>query len=98
MNDELPIHKRRVVYQVPGINSVSVQRDIVYKSEEATDLKLDVYAPKGLSNSARLPGIVFIHGGPLPPPLQLQMKEENYAPFDFANHAQGHHAFDIFRQ
>ena len=75
MNDELPIHKRRVVYQVPGTDSVSVQRDIVYKSVEATDLKLDVYAPKGLSNSARLPGIVFIHGGPLPPPLQLQMKD-----------------------
>ena len=75
MNDELPIHKRRVVYEVPGMGSVSVQRDIVYKSVEATDLKLDVYAPKGLSNSARLPGIVFIHGGPIPPPLQLQMKD-----------------------
>lgn len=54
-----------VVYKVPGMERVSVRRDVVYKSGDPR-LKMDVYTPPGLGKSARRPAVLFIHGGTPP--------------------------------
>jgi acetyl esterase/lipase len=66
MDREPSVYEKRVVYQVPGMEGVQAHRDLVYKSVEGTDLKLDVYVPPGLPAGTQLPGVLFIHGGPLP--------------------------------
>lgn len=57
---------RRIVYHTEGMRSAHVQRDIVYRRDGGTDLLMDVYAPAGLSGAARLPAVLFVHGGPIP--------------------------------
>lgn len=71
MNKEIPIHERRLVYQIPGMDKVEVQRDLTYKNVEGTELKLDIYTPANLPSNTRLPGVVFIHGGPIPSDMPL---------------------------
>ncbi len=56
-----------IVYAVPGMEQAVVQRDLTYKTDGATEVKMDVYAPPGLGAAARLPAVIFIHGGFLPP-------------------------------
>jgi acetyl esterase/lipase len=51
-----------VVYKVPGMERVSVRRDITYKSGDPR-LKMDVYTPHGSARGARRPAVLFIHGG-----------------------------------
>ena len=77
MDSELPFYEKRIVYQVPGMDDVTVQRDLVYSKVGGTDLKMDVYSPKYLSDDTPVPGVLFIHGGPisadLPSPKDWQM-------------------------
>lgn len=54
-----------VVYKLTGMERVSVRRDVVYKKGDPR-LKMDVYTPPGLGGSARLPAVLFIHGGAPP--------------------------------
>ncbi len=68
--ENVPGTQKRIVYSIPEMDRANVQRDLVYKSAEGTELKLDVYAPADVSKSARLPGVVFIHGGPISPQMQ----------------------------
>ncbi|MEA2604649.1 MAG: hypothetical protein QOF89_5641 [Acidobacteriota bacterium] len=62
--------KKPVVYTVPGMEAVEVRRDLVYRrlpnGTELTELKMDVYLPPGLPETERRPGVVFVHGGPIP--------------------------------
>ena len=72
MNEELSARIRqiveaRVVYEIPGMETVDVRRDIPYKTVEDRVLEMDVYRPAGLADGERRPGVVFVHGGPLPP-------------------------------
>ena len=55
---------KRVVYHVPGMDAVTVQRDMSYGPEDET-ARMDVYTPATVHPGARLPGVVFIHDGPL---------------------------------
>ena len=55
---------RRIVYTVPGMDGVKVQRDLVFRTTEGEELKMDLYAPAG--EPRRLPAVVFVHGGPIP--------------------------------
>jgi dienelactone hydrolase len=56
-----------VVYAVPGMDAVEVRRDVTYRMlDDGTELKMDVYLPPGLATEERRPGVVLIHGGPLP--------------------------------
>jgi len=57
---------RPIVYQVPGMDQVTVRRDLSYRVDGATEVKMDVYLPPALERSARLPAVLFIHGGYLP--------------------------------
>lgn len=58
--------QQRIVYTVPGMDTVRVQRDLLYKRDNGTELKMDVYFPPAPSGRTSRPGVVFLHGGGLP--------------------------------
>lgn len=53
-----------VVYKLPGMDRVSVKKDVVYKRSGETALRLDLYYPPDFdaSKSAHAPAVVFING------------------------------------
>lgn len=56
----------RVVYSVPGMDRVKVEKDITYKQAGSIQLKMDVYRPPNLAKTDLRPAVIFIHGGYLP--------------------------------
>jgi acetyl esterase/lipase len=53
------------VFAVPGMDAVSVRRDLEYKTGDAGQpLHMDVCAPSGPQRPC--PAVVLIHGGPIP--------------------------------
>ncbi len=75
MTDQVPFYLRRIFYQVSDMKRGEVRRDIIYKRTGDVDLKMDIYTPAGTSPEARLPGVIFIHGGPLPPDMRPYPKD-----------------------
>ncbi|MBA2732567.1 MAG: alpha/beta hydrolase [Acidobacteria bacterium] len=65
----------RVLYTVPNMEQVKVKRDVVYKRTADVELKADIYSPADSKSGARLPAVIFIHGGLLPPNLLTKPKE-----------------------
>jgi len=64
---EHPMFQNRVVYTVPGMDTVEVRRDLVYRHPEGgADLLMDVYLPPGLAVGETRPGVILVHGGPIP--------------------------------
>jgi dipeptidyl aminopeptidase/acylaminoacyl peptidase len=63
-----------IVYRVDGMRNVRVQRDVVYKRDGDTELRMNIYSPARLSGEARVPAVFLVHGGPiselLTPPTQ----------------------------
>jgi dipeptidyl aminopeptidase/acylaminoacyl peptidase len=59
--------KKRIVYSVPGMDKVIVQRGLQYTSADKTTLPMDVYVPPGLGADERRPAVILIHGGPIEP-------------------------------
>lgn len=53
---------KRIVYRLPGMESVPVRRDVVYRTTNGERLTLDVYTPKDAMAGARLPAVVFVIG------------------------------------
>jgi acetyl esterase/lipase len=51
-----------VVYEVPGMEQVTVKKDIPYKGEENLRFAMDVYYPPDQKENERLPAVIFIHG------------------------------------
>ena len=64
---------KRIVYEVPGMRNVRVKRNLVYKSASGSELQMDVYSPR--SSRRRLPAVLFIHGGRVPPNLLTTPKD-----------------------
>ena len=64
---------KRIVYQVPGMQNVRVKRNLVYKSAGGRELQMDVYSLR--SSRRRLPAVLFIHGGRVPPDLLTTPKD-----------------------
>jgi hypothetical protein len=58
------IIRREVVYRVPGMADVKVREGLVYKSVEGLPLHFDAYAPASVSRAS--PGVILVHGGPIP--------------------------------
>jgi hypothetical protein len=56
----MEITKKTVVYEIPGMEAVSVRRDIVYRTTAAGDLTLDLYFPP--KTSEPLPAVIFVLG------------------------------------
>ncbi len=60
---EHEVTAQELVYQVPGMDKVSIRKDIVYKKTDSGELKLDLYYPADFRpGSALLPAVVFING------------------------------------
>lgn len=51
-----------VVYRVPGMDKVTVKKNLKYTNANDPNLLMDVYSPPGLAKSERRPAVVFIHG------------------------------------
>ena len=61
------ITRMRIVYRVPGMDRVRVERNRVYREVAGSRLEMDVYSPPEATRGAPLPVVILIHGGPVPP-------------------------------
>ncbi len=59
-----------VVYRIPAMEQAIVQKDLIYKTVDHLDFKLDVYSPATLQSGERLPAVLFIHGDGTPEQLK----------------------------
>jgi acetyl esterase/lipase len=62
----MPDFSQRLVYRLPGVVAAVVQRDLAYREADASSPRMNVYQPSNLASGARLPAVLFIHGGPIP--------------------------------
>ena len=56
------ITKRRVVYQIPGMDAVILRRDIQYRANETGALTMDIYHPPEWKKGVHVPAVVFVTG------------------------------------
>ena len=71
-----PVHEitsQDVVYAVPGMDQVTVRRDVPFKKFDGGELKLDLYYPPGAKGPR--PAVVFINGVGDPPPPGSKLKD-----------------------
>ncbi|HYE74974.1 MAG TPA: alpha/beta hydrolase [Blastocatellia bacterium] len=52
-----------VVYRVPGMDKVKIEKNLKYTSVNNPHLLMDVYTPPNLAKGERRPAVLFIHGG-----------------------------------
>ena len=52
----------RIVYAIPQMQRVSLERDLVYKTVDATTLRLDVYYPPATDKALSYPTVILMHG------------------------------------
>ena len=64
MSQETPhfITKKRVVYQIPGMDAVTIRRDLEYRTTETGALTMDLYYPPDWKSGSRIPAVVFVSG------------------------------------
>ena len=62
MSDPIPFAQRKLVYQVPGMDEIQVERDLTYKSVDGVELKFDINRPPDADPASSLPAVVFVHG------------------------------------
>jgi acetyl esterase/lipase len=58
------ISKKTVVYRIPGMDDVQVQRDVAYRATDEGARTMDIYYPPDTKREARLPAVVFVAGFP----------------------------------
>ena len=58
------ITKKTVVYRIPGVDSVTIRRDVEYRTTDAGVLTMDLYYPPGWKTGARIPAVVIVAGYP----------------------------------
>lgn len=56
------ITKKRVVYQMPGMEGVTIRRDVEYRVSDAGALTIDLYYPPASKPGAMTPAVVFVLG------------------------------------
>jgi acetyl esterase/lipase len=61
------ITKLRIVYRIPGMDRVRVERNRVYREVAGSRLEMDLYSPPEATRGAPRPVVILIHGGPVPP-------------------------------
>ncbi|HTI14150.1 MAG TPA: hypothetical protein VL461_06205 [Dictyobacter sp.] len=62
MPDRQEMMKKPVVFTLPGMEQVQVERDRVYKTVDELALKMDVYYPPAVSPQKKYPAVLFVHG------------------------------------
>jgi len=63
--EEMPpteLAKLRVAYSIPGVEAVTVQRDLPYRETESGSLTFDVYYPPGVAPGERRPAVLVVYG------------------------------------
>jgi hypothetical protein len=55
------IATKPVVYRIPGMDEITIQRDIPYNTTDAGALGMDLYSPPD-SKATRLPAVIFVTG------------------------------------
>ena len=61
-----PIAEKRVVYEAPGMDSVTRRTDMVFGSRDGEALTFDVYTPPDVPEGALLPAVILAAGYPDP--------------------------------
>src|SRR6266550_3938294 len=56
------ITKKRVVYQIPGMDAVTIRRDVEYQATVSGGLTMDIYYPPDWKSGSRIPAVVFVSG------------------------------------
>ena len=56
----MDIARKTAVYEIPGMEAVSLRRDIVYRTTAGSDLTLDFYSPPNPTEP--LPAVIFVLG------------------------------------
>jgi len=56
------ISRKRAVYAIAGMERAAVRKNVVYRTTDAGPLTMDVYAPPGAADGARLPAVVLVAG------------------------------------
>jgi len=69
------MYHKPLVYKVPGMEAVEVHREIIYKTADGKDLRMDFYVPPALADGVRVPVVFFIHGGYIPRTVTFLPKE-----------------------
>ena len=59
---EHEVTAQELVYRVPGMDNVSVLKNVTYKKTDSGELKLDVYYPADFRKGSTRPAVVFING------------------------------------
>lgn len=59
------ISRKRVVYQIPGMDAVTIRRNVEYRTTDPA-LTMDLYYPPDTKITARIPAVVFVSGYPDP--------------------------------
>ena len=58
------ISKKKVVYEMPGMDAVTIRRDVEYRETDAGALTMDIYYPPDWKSGARTPAVVIVAGYP----------------------------------
>ena len=58
------ISKKKVVYEMPGMDAVTIRRDVEYRETDAGALTMDIYYPSDWKSGARAPAVVIVTGYP----------------------------------
>jgi dienelactone hydrolase len=76
-----PIALKKVVYDIPGMESAIVQRDVPYGADGTGSVAMDLYYPSAAAPGAALPAIVVVLGYPPrePNPLGCAFKEMEWS-------------------
>src|SRR6266480_3134919 len=65
MSQNIPqndITKKRVVYRIPGMDAVTIRRDVEYRATDSGGLTMDIYYPPDWKSGSRIPAVVFVSG------------------------------------
>ena len=58
------ISKKVVVYRIPGMDTITVRRDVGYRATDAGALTMDIYYPPNSKSGMRIPAVIFVAGYP----------------------------------
>ena len=61
---ELELHQKRIVYQIPEMEDVVCHKGEIYYSLDSMDLEADIYTPPGLSKGSKLPVVILTNNYP----------------------------------
>ena len=56
------ITKKRVLYQIPDMDAVTIRRDVEYQLTDESVLTMDIYYPPDAQSGTRTPAVIFILG------------------------------------